>query len=146
MADLQQMIRRLLLLVTCHLSLVTAAKAAPPPITVDGLGWLQDRKQRESLEVLLKIQDGQPLTASTLEDAAMILFAGLLDEGFLYPEIELEIRPTDSPANRPTDRQVFRLTPALDTPLPRPLSVQSAVLKINKGRRFTLRNVTFNGL
>jgi len=107
---------------------------------VRGLNWFGNRKAEQQLKLLLGEQHGATLDAGALEDAALVLISALNDEGYLEPGLMVEITlPDGSAASYPLDAQ-------LGHPLPRPLEVSTATLRIKHGRRFTLREVTFAGL
>jgi len=107
---------------------------------VSGLNWFGNRKAEQQLKLLLGGQQGSTLAASTLEDAALVLLSALNDDGFLAPELDVEVvTPAGATVRYPLDAQ-------LEHPLPRPLTVTSATLRIKRGVRYTLREVSFSGL
>ena len=126
---------RLLLAVLAGITLLPAAE-----LQVRGLNWFGNRKAEQQLKLLMGERHDATLDAGTLEDAALVLISALNDEGYLEPGLTVEFaRPDGSVARYPLDAR-------LEHPLPRPLSVTTATLLINRGRRFTLREVTFSGL
>ena len=118
------------------------AGAAPGParLRVDGLGWLRNREMRHTLLLLLGGEQGPTIDANAMEDAAMIVFSTLNEEGYLEPSIEIEAQLPDGREAR------YRLDPKLDQPLPRPLAASAVALHIRPGQRFTLADVDFEGL
>lgn len=107
---------------------------------VRGLNWFANRKAEARLKLLLGEQGGATLNAGALEDAALVLISGLNNEGYLEPGLSVEVLlPDGRPAQYPLDAR-------LEPPLPRPLAVTTATLRIERGRRYTLRDVTFMGL
>ncbi|MDI1337119.1 MAG: BamA/TamA family outer membrane protein [Lacunisphaera sp.] len=107
---------------------------------VKGLNWFKNRKAEQQLKLLLGAQHSATLDAAALEDAALVLIGSLNDEGYLEPGLTVEFAgPDGGPVTYPLDAQ-------LDHPLPRPLAVAKATLRIVHGQRFALREVTFAGL
>jgi outer membrane protein assembly complex protein YaeT len=107
---------------------------------VRGISWFQNRKAEQRLKILLGGQHGETLDAAALEDAALVLFGTVTDDGSLEPAITVEFTGADG---QPV---AHALNPQLDQPLPRPLSVKEATLRIVRGHRFALREVRFSGL
>ncbi|MEO6873909.1 MAG: BamA/TamA family outer membrane protein [Opitutaceae bacterium] len=109
-------------------------------LQVKGLGWIGDRKAEQRLKLLIPHETANTLNASTIEDAALVLSSGLTDEGYLRPTIKAELTlEGDRHVSYPLDAQ-------LEQPLPRPLAAIAATLRIERGQRFTLREITFTGL
>lgn len=107
---------------------------------VRGLNWLANRKAEHQLKLLLGAQQGATLDAAALEDAALVLLGSVNDEGYLEPGLTVEFTGADGqPAHYPLDAQ-------LDHPLPRPLAVTEATLRLVRGHRFSLEEITFTGL
>jgi len=107
---------------------------------VRGLSWLANRKAEQSLKLLVGEPPRATLDAGALEDAALVLFSALHDEGYLNSTMSVEVaQPDGSTATHPLDAQ-------LAPPLPRPLATATATLRIERGPRFTLQEVTFAGL
>ncbi len=133
----------MIMLLACAGGTVTAeepAEAKPAELRVQGLGWLRNRELRQSLLLLLGEQRRATLDANTMEDAAMIVFSALTEDGYFEPLIDLEVT---EPA-RPTAHYV--LDPQLDHPLPRPQAASKVTLHVKPGKRFTLTEVKFDGL
>jgi len=129
-------LRRVLFLI----ALTGCALLPAAELRVSGLNWFGNRKAEQQLKLLLGGQQGATLDASALEDAALVLLSALNDDGFLAPELVVEV---DSPAGATVQ---YPLDAQLTHPLPRPLSVIRATLQIKRGVRSTLREVTFSGL
>jgi len=107
---------------------------------VRGLNWYGNRKAEQQLKLLLGEQPTATFEAGALEDAAIVLISALNDEGYLEPALTVKFTQTDGSA------AAYPLDARLEHPLPRPLAVTTATLQIERGRRFTLREVTFTGL
>lgn len=138
---------RAALLIACPLALAGLARAAdgpapekPAQLRVQGLGWWDNRELRQTLLLLLGGERRATLDANTMEDAAMIAFSTLTEEGFFEPVIELEVKQADGRTAS------YVLDPNLDQPLPRPLAAAMVTLHMKPGRRFTLAEVKFDGL
>ena len=115
-------------------------RAEAPRLEVRGLGWLADREAAQSLKLLLGAPAESALEASAIEDAALILISQLNDGGYLEPKLTVQVRRTDGQESE------YPLDADLSMPLPRPLTAASARLQIEKGPRFTYREITFTGL
>lgn len=126
---------RLLLVWLVLITLLPAAE-----IRVKGLGWIENRKAQNTLELLLGEQRRAALEASAIEDAALILFSQLSDEGYLEPTVTAVI------TNATGDQMMHAFDARLDQPLPRPLAAQAVEFRIERGRRFLLHTITFTGL
>jgi outer membrane protein insertion porin family len=126
---------------TCFLlfAFATATLLPAAEFKVDGLGWLDNRRAEQKLKLMFG-EDGEPVDAGVLEDAALVLISALNGQG--YPESSLTVQAVL------TDGRVasFPLNSQLEPPLPRPLSVAKATLAFDRGRRFTLEEITFSGL
>ncbi len=121
-----------LLLCVLH---VTAAD-----LHVRGLGWFNNRTAEQKLKMLRGEQKSAALDANALEDAALVLISALNEQGYLEPVLTVE---TKSPDGHVVS---YTLDARLEPGLPRPLSVSAATLHFAKGRRFTLREISFSGL
>ncbi len=122
------------------LALLCASSLPAADLRVRGLSWFQDRKAEQRLKLLLGEQHGETLDSAALEDASLVLFGMANDDGYLEPQIKVEYAGADG---QPV---THALNPQLDQPLPRPLAVKEATLRITRGHRFTLREVRFSGL
>jgi outer membrane protein assembly complex protein YaeT len=105
------------------------------------MNWFANRKAEQRLKLLLGEQQlGATLDAGVLEDGALVLISALNDEGYLEPSLTAEVTlPDGRPARYPLEAR-------LEHPLPRPLAVSAATLRVARGRRFTLQEVVFSGL
>ena len=107
---------------------------------VRGLGWIGNRRAEQQLKLLLGDKSAGTLDASNLEDASLIVISRLTDDGYLEPVIRADITLTDGrEVNYPLDAQ-------LEHPLPRPLEASAVTLEVERGRRFTLDEISFTGL
>lgn len=121
-------------------ALACAALLPAAELHVRGLNWFANRKAEQQLKLLLGELHGVTLDAGALEDAGLVLISSLNDEGYLAPALTVEITlPDGTLAKYPLDAQLAH-------PLPRPLEVATATLRIDRGRRYTLREVSFDGL
>ncbi len=124
----------LLLALLCFIPLPAAE------LHVRGLGWFGNRKAEQRLKLLLGGQQAEVLDAAALEDAALVLLGSVNDDGYLEPGLVAEVETTDG------QHAAYPLDARLDHPLPRPLAVKNATLRLDRGRRFTLQEVKFTGL
>lgn len=134
-------VRRVALAALVFFSAGASLRAEAPRLAVRGLGWFANREAEQSLKLLLGAQAGSTLEAAAIEDAALILISQLNDEGYLEPKLSVFVRQTDD-----GEETEHRLGADLGTPLPRPLSAARARLQVEKGPRFTYREVEFTGL
>jgi outer membrane protein insertion porin family len=110
-------------------------------LRVEGLGPFGSRETTRSLQLLL----GQPLAAETVdgplvEDAVLILYHELQQDGYLDAQVTVEIERADGEVVRlPLDADLSR-------PLPRPLAARRVVLQVKRGTRFLIREVVFRDL
>jgi outer membrane protein assembly complex protein YaeT len=117
-----------------------AEQPVRPEFKVSGLGWQDNRLARDTLKALLGNKPHPTLDANAIEDAALILFSEQTDAGYLKAAIVVEATLTDG-------RTVsYPLDARLENPLPRPLEATAVTLKVERGRRFVLKEITFTGL
>jgi outer membrane protein insertion porin family len=127
------------------LVLIVGAVVGTPQLTaaelhVRGLGWFGNRTAEQRLKLLLGEQHGEFLDANAIEDAALVLISSVNQSGYLEPTLIARVTWGDG------STQEFPLDATLEHSLPRPLNVSSATLLLDKGRRFSLQDVTFTGL
>ena len=96
---------------------------------------------RGTLTLLLGDQRGLTLDASAIEDAALVLFSTLNQQGYLHPDIRVRVTEAKGGAE-----ETFALDPTLEHPLPRSIAAPKVVYMVRKGRRYTVGTVTFAGL
>lgn len=133
MKTLARQLLRLVPLAAC----ATAALAAD--LRVTGLGWFGNRDSAKSLKLLLGEQRQGALDAAAVEDAALILFHQLEEQGWLRPHITAVLEAPDGTVSR------HPLTASLEPPLERGLSARRAEFKVERGPRFLLRDIAFTG-
>jgi hypothetical protein len=122
------------------LALGGPASLSAAELHVRGLGWFGNRTAEQRLKLLLGNRAGATLDANIIEDAAIVLVSTLTDDGYLKPELTVEAVLTDGrTVSHPLDAR-------LEQPLPRPLTTTAATLHIDRGRQFTLREISFTGL
>ncbi|HRJ47663.1 MAG TPA: BamA/TamA family outer membrane protein [Opitutaceae bacterium] len=122
------------------LALACAALLPAAEIRVSGLGPLENLRARNNLQLLLGEQRRAALDASAIEDAALILFSQLTDEGHPAARITALITTTEG-------AQIEHGFDArLEHPLPRPLAAAALRFSVERGPRFLLRDIAFTGL
>src|SRR6266700_7130830 len=72
-----------------------AAKEAVAELKISGLGWIGDWEMRVSLERLLGKERGALPSANTIEDAMFLLMSAVQDDGYLKPELRVDITAED---------------------------------------------------
>ncbi|HTX65249.1 MAG TPA: BamA/TamA family outer membrane protein [Opitutaceae bacterium] len=107
---------------------------------IRGLGWLDNRKTGQALQLLLGAQQGPTVGAAAIEDASVILFSQLAEDGYLDAQVRARLTLADGTAAE------FPLDAKLDHPLPRSVRARAVTLQVRVGPRFTLREVAFDGL
>lgn len=107
---------------------------------VRGLGWFDNRAASQKLKLLLGERTDATLDANAIEDAALVLISLLHEDGYLEPELVVEATLADGTVAQ------YPLDARLEPPLPRPLVATAATLRVDKGRRFVLREIKFTGL
>ena len=120
--------------------LLAGAGLRAAEVRVRGLGLLQDRQAQRTLTLLLGPQLGATLDAGAIEDAALILYSKLGDEGYLQAAVTAQVTRTDG------SRGSYPIESTLEHPLPRPLAATAVTLRIRHGVRYSLRAVEFHGL
>lgn len=108
-------------------------------ISVDGLGWWDNRQMRLALERLLGEARGEIMRANSVEDAVFLLMAALAEEGYLRPTVTTRITLQDG------RRLEFQFDQELRTLLPRPMAAVRLDLEAKEGVRFLLEDVTVEG-
>lgn len=118
-------------------AVATAAFGAE--IRVTGLGWFGNRDAARSLELLLGEQSRRDLDAAAIEDAALILFHRMEEDGWLRPRITVVLDQPDG------TRSEHPLTASLEPPLDRGLTATRALFVVDRGTRFLVRDISFAG-
>ncbi len=108
-------------------------------LKVDGLGWLDNRRAEQKLKIMFGGDDA-PADAGVLEDAALVLISALNGQGYLESSLTVDAVLADGGVAS------YPLNNRLEPPLPRPLAASSATLRFDRGRRYTLEEITFTGL
>ncbi len=122
------------------LLLLCTAPLAAADLHVNGLGWLGNRTAEQRLKLLLGDRATATMDANLLEDAGLVLISALAEDGYLAPKLTVEAALADGQQLRqPLDAK-------LEQPLPRPLAATAATLQVERGTRFTLREISFSGL
>lgn len=140
----------LLLLITVYLPAATPSKEPPAPtkkkakparLKITGYGLLGNRELRRSL-VTLELEGKKPdhFGPSFVEDSALILAARIKRDGYLEPNIQIEIHTAEGAT-------LFANAAELqDNPLPRPLRITRVHFRIHKGVLYFFHSLSFNGL
>lgn len=128
-----------LALVLISLGVASSGRAAE--LRVAGLGPFGSRETTRSLQVLLGEQLApETIDAPAIEDAALILFHELQQDGYLDARVTAEITRADGAVER------HPLRADLSEPLPRPLGARRVVLHVERGTRFLIREIAFREL
>lgn len=124
------------------ISLLLQAVVLPAAeLRVEGMGPFGSRETTRSLQVLLGAQLApETIDAPAVEDAALILFHELQQDGYLDARVTAEVERADGTNTR------HALTADLDEPLPRPLAARRVVLRVERGTRFLIREIVFRDL
>jgi outer membrane protein assembly complex protein YaeT len=109
-------------------------------ISVDGTGFLRDRELKAALSRLLGAELKATLDANAIEDAAVILWSSLGEQGFQSPVIEIAVELDDGA------KRTYRFDPTFENALPRPLTAREVKFKVERGVRFYIDEVQFTGL
>ena len=117
-----------------------ALQLSAADLQVHGLGWLGNRAAEQRLKLLLGEQRSETLDANALEDAALVLISSVNEAGYLEPALTVKVTLADGRS------ESYPLDARLEQSLPRPLEAKAAILQMDRGRRFTLEEVTFTGL
>jgi outer membrane protein assembly complex protein YaeT len=118
----------------------SAGEPARAQFHVAGLGWQDNRLARDTLEALLGGDPRPTLDANSIEDAALVLFSQQTEEGYLKARILAELKLADG------RQATYPLDARLEHPLPRPLAATAVTLRVERGIRFVLEEVGFDGL
>ena len=118
----------------------TAAGLPAADLRVQGLGWLDNRAAQQTLRLLLGPQAEGAIDANGIEDAVLVLFSDLNEQGYLAPTLTVEVTLADGRTVR------HELDAKLEKALPRPLAATAVVFRLRPGTRFVLDKVTFTGL
>jgi len=122
-------------------SLISKSKSPPKAkIIVRGLGMIEDRSTRLSLESLWGDRLGATLNSDQIEDATLFITSNLAQSGFQHPVVELNAVLADG-----TKKKLI-IDPNAELPVPSGLQVRSAHFEVKRGLRSYLANVSINGL
>ena len=117
----------------------TAAGLPAADLRVQGLGRLDNRAAQQTLRLLLGPQAEGAIDANGIEDAVLVLFSDLNEQGYLAPTLTVEVTLADGRTVR------HELDAKLEKALPRPLAATAVVFRLRPGTRFVLDKVTFTG-
>jgi len=122
------------------LGLFFSAQLTASELNVKGLGWIGNRTAEQRLKLLLGEQRGEFLDANGIEDAALVLISSINENGYLEPKVVARVTLGNGMS------EDYPLDAKLEHSLPRPLNVTSATILLDRGKRFSLQEVTFTGL
>src|SRR4051794_20464586 len=130
-----------LLLAFCAGAAAKEPKAKPASLKISGYGVLGNRQLRRTL-VTLEFAGNLPefLSASFIEDAALIITSRVKRDGFLEPEVTVEMELSDGKVRE------FNAIDLMDNPLPRELRIRKVRFHIRKGRLYHYDELQFEGL
>lgn len=119
------------------------AQAAAPKakLKISGYGLLGNLELRRT--ILLLENNGkkrQTFDANFIEDAAVILWSRLTEDGFLRPELTATVTLTNG------NKLTFQWRTNFDEPLPRPLEASKVEFRVHKGVFYYYTSVRFSGL
>lgn len=110
-------------------------------VRVRGCGLVMNRQLVQTLRLLKSDAAQRPYyDAADVEDAALILAARLMDEGYLAPAMTLRLTLLDG------STQVLEWDEELYSRLPRELRAGRVHFQVRRGVRFYFRKVSFEGL
>ena len=108
----------------------------PARVTVEGLGYLENREMRTTLGRLLGEDYAGVLDRNAIEDAMFLVMSSLADQGYLAPTVNVELKDAASRV------VALQFDAALTTPLPEDMSVREIVFRIDRGKRALIERVT----
>jgi outer membrane protein insertion porin family len=116
-------------------------KPKPAKLKISGYGLLGNRELKRML-VTLELGGKKPeaFGPDFVEDAALILEARVKRDGYLEPQLTIQIRLADG------RRETVQAAELLNTPLPRPLRITAVEFKIRKGVLYYYSDLQFEGL
>ena len=137
-------LRRIFLLLVCFFlfSLRTfAAETNEAKMSISGYGVIGDLDLKRLLKSL-NVREKKRLSydANDIEDAALILFSRVKQDGYLKPEMDATLTLTNGL------QQKYHWRDTVEPPLPRPLQATRVEFKIHEGVLFHYRNVDLEGL
>jgi outer membrane protein insertion porin family len=122
------------------LALLFGAPLRAAKVTVAGVGLIQNRELRVSLERLLDTRAKPTLDANAVEDGAVILLAALGEEGFQDAALEIIATTADGAVRK------FAFDRTFARPVPRPLAAATVQFHLTLGVRSHVDAVEFEGL
>lgn len=113
----------------------------PAQVKVSGYGFFGNRALKRTIRSLeLAPKGAEILDASFVEDSALVLLAQIRRDGYLSPEIRIDIEQADGA------RLQVPAAELLEHPLPRPLEARKVHFQVRKGPLYNYRNLRFEGL
>jgi outer membrane protein insertion porin family len=116
------------------------SREKPAKVSVSGLGWLRDHELRVSLDRLLGAERGPLINANGIDDAAFLLISALHSEGYLKPEMSVEVEQPDGKKMR------LAYDSTLTTVLPRTLEGKAVEFQVHPGVWYHLTDIRLTGL
>jgi len=118
-----------------------AQKVKPARLKVSGYGLLGNRELKRTLTTLeLGGKKPEYFGADFIEDAALVLSARVKRDGYLSPNITIELKLANG------GQLHVRAKDLLENPLPRPLRVRVARFRVQKGVLYYFATLDFQGL
>jgi len=121
-------------------AILFAARLPAAELHVNGLGWFGNRTAEQRLKLLLGELGSDTIDANAIEDAALVLISSVSDEGYLEPRLTAKVTTKDGGVAE------YALDATLEHSLPRPLEATGVTLQLDRGKRFTLQEIAFEGL
>jgi outer membrane protein assembly complex protein YaeT len=120
---------------------VKKEKTKPAKIKVSGYGFLGNRELKRILTTLeLAGKKPEFFGPSFIEDSALVLTARVKHDGYLGPDIQIDLTLADG------QKLHVNAADLVENPLPRPLRVKETRYQIRKGVLFHFATLEFKGL
>lgn len=130
-----------MLVLLCGLAIAWAKEKTPTAkIKVEGLGWIENRETRASIQRLWGERLGPELTTNQIEDAALFIASNLEPKGYQRPTVKVEAVLADNSV------KTFTVDTTLQTAPPPSLRAKSVHFIVQRGIQSYLKDVTIEGL
>ncbi len=122
-------------------SSIHAAETNDAKMSISGYGALGDFDLKRLLKSLDVRGKQRPFyAANDIEDAALILFSRVKQDGYLKPEMEATLTLTNG------EKKKYYWRETVEPPLPRPSRSVKVEFKIHEGLLYHYRDVSFSGI